>query len=52
MKKKMINIIVAILLIVITSIFWNIPRIKYDVNRDGKVSVADLIKLQKYYLDN
>ena len=52
MKKKMINIIVTILLIVITSIFWNIPRVRYDVNRDGKVGLADLIKLQKYYLDN
>jgi hypothetical protein len=52
MKKKIINILVAIIIIVLVSIFWNIPRIKYDVNRDGKVSVADLIKLQKYYLDN
>jgi hypothetical protein len=50
--KKIRNILIAILIVIITSIFWNIPRVRYDVNRDGKVGLADLIKLQKYYLDN
>lgn len=52
MKKKIINIIVAILLIVITSIFWNIPRVRYDVNRDGKAGLMDMIEVQKYYMEH
>lgn len=52
MKNKIINIIGAILLIVITSIFWNIPRIKYDVNRDGNITLADATETVQYYLKN
>lgn len=49
MKKKIINILVAILIIVLVSLFWNIPRIKYDNNRDGKVTFYDAVKVVQYY---
>lgn len=49
-KKILINIIIAILLISITSIFWNIPKIKYDVNNDFKVDSKDILELRRYLL--
>jgi hypothetical protein len=30
----------------------NVPILRYDLNNDGKVNVADVIKLNQYYLDN
>ena len=48
--KKIKKILIFILIVIITSIFWNIPRIKYDVNRDGKVGLMDMIEVQKYYM--
>lgn len=47
MKK---NILVAILIIALVSLFWNVPRIKYDLNRDGKINTADIVKVTNYYL--
>ena len=52
MKKKILNIIVALLIVAITSLFWNIPRIKYDNNYNGKVSFADAVKVVQYYNKN
>ena len=48
--KKIKKILIFILIVIITSIFWNIPRIRYDVNRDGKVGLMDMIEVQKYYM--
>lgn len=28
----------------------NIPRIRYDLNNDGKISMADVVKLVNYYV--
>lgn len=50
--KKIRNILIFILIVLITSIFWNIPRIRYDVNRDGKVGLMDMIEVQKYYMEH
>lgn len=50
MKKKITNVIIAIMIITITSVIWNIPRIKYDVNRDGKVNSKDLLDLRLYLI--
>lgn len=50
--KKIKNILIFILIVLITSIFWNIPRIRYDVNRDGKVGLMDMIEVQKYYMEH
>ena len=50
--KKIKNILITILIVIITSIFWNIPRIRYDVNRDGKVGLMDMIEVQKYYMEH
>ena len=52
MKKKILNIIVAILIIIIVSLFWNIPRIKYDNNYDGKITLIDAVKVVNYYTKN
>ena len=52
MKKYIINIIEIIIGIIFMIIFWNIPRIKYDVNRDGKVDTDDMLKVQEYYLNH
>lgn len=29
----------------------NIPRIRYDLNNDGKINMADITKLVNYYLN-
>lgn len=50
MKKIILNIIIAIALIGITSIVWNIPKIKYDLNRDGKIDLVDVMEETKHYL--
>ena len=30
----------------------NIPKIRYDLNNDGKVNVGDIILLKDYYFEN
>lgn len=52
MKKIVLYICLIIIGIVIGFIIGLIPRIRYDLNNDGKVNVADIIKLNKYYLDH
>ena len=47
MKK---NIIAAIIIIILVSIFWNIPRIKYDVDRNGKITLKDGVQTTYYYI--
>lgn len=48
--KKLKIILLIILAIIITSIFWNIPRIKYDVDRNGKITLKDAVEVAQYYL--
>lgn len=52
MKKIVLYICLFIIGIIIGFIIGLIPRIRYDLNNDGKVNVADIIKLNKYYLDH
>ena len=37
--------------IIITNIIYQIPRIKYDTNRDGKITLNDAVKVINYYRD-
>ena len=30
----------------------NIPKLRYDLNNDGKVNVGDIILLKDYYFEN
>lgn len=53
MKRKVIVAVGLVLIGFITGyLIANIPRLRYDLNNDGKVNVADVIKLNQYYLDN
>lgn len=36
----------------LTWFFFCLPLMRYDVNRDGKVSVDDMLKVQEYYLNH
>lgn len=49
MKK---NIVIIVLLIVITILSIKLLTInQYDTNRDGKVDIKDLLRLQKYLIE-
>ena len=52
MKKIVLYILFFIIGVIVGFIIADIPRIRYDLNNDGKVNVADIIKLNKYYLDH
>lgn len=57
MKKELvrkISIYLGLFLIgfVIGYAIANIPKLRYDLNNDGKVNVADMIELRNYYLEN
>lgn len=49
MKKIVYAVIGFILGVVLSSVIYNIPRIKYDTNRDGKVTLNDAVKIINYY---
>ena len=52
-KEKILYVVFGLLLgVFIAIIIFNIPCVKYDVNRDGKVDALDLLKEQKYILKN
>ena len=52
MKKIVIYILLFIIGFITGFIIADIPRIRYDLNNDGKVNVADITKLVNYYLDH
>ena len=57
MKKELIrkiSIYLGLFLIgfVIGYSIANIPKLRYDLNNDGKVNVADFIELKNYYFEN
>lgn len=52
MKKIVLYICLFITGIIIGFLIGLIPRIRYDLNNDGKVNVADITKLVNYYLEN
>lgn len=50
MKKKIIYGLIGFILGgAITNMIYNIPRIKYDTNRDGKITLNDAVKIINYY---
>ena len=54
MNKK--NIILTFILglsigIILTILITRIPSVRYDINNDGKVTLADAVKVVNYYLD-
>lgn len=51
MKKKIINLILALIL-AICSFYAGLNFYHpYDANRDGKVDIRDLLKTQKYLIE-
>ena len=57
MKKELvrkISIYLGLLLIgfVIGYSIANIPKLRYDLDNDGKITVKDMIVLRNYYLGN
>lgn len=50
MKDKAVFILFGIIIgIVISLLIYAIPTIKYDVNSDGEVTLADAVKIVEYY---
>lgn len=57
MKKELvrkISIYLGLFLIgfVVGYSIANIPKLRYDLDNDGKITVKDMIVLRNYYLDN
>lgn len=50
MKERLLGVILGVLLgIVIGILIMHIPKIRYDLNGNGKVDIADFIKYHNYY---
>lgn len=50
--KKIIPVLISFILgIAITIAIYQIPRFRYDTNRDGKVTLNDAVKIINYYRD-
>ena len=50
MKKKIIYGVIGFVIgVLISSVVYNIPRIKYDTNRDGKITLNDAVRVINYY---
>lgn len=50
--KKIIPVLISFILgIAITIVIYQIPKFKYDTNRDGKVTLNDAVKIINYYRD-
>ncbi len=48
--KKIVPVLISFILgVAITIVIYQIPRFKYDTNRDGKVTLNDAVKVIKYY---
>ena len=51
MKKIMIYITLVIIGVIIGVSIMNIPRIRYDLNYNGKVDIADFLRYYKYFIN-
>ena len=52
-KKIILTFILGLSVgILFTALISMIPAIKYDVNRDGKVTLADAVKIVNYYTEH
>lgn len=49
-KKLIIMFVLLLIGFIIGFIVADIPRLRYDLNNDGKVNMADIVKLVNYYL--
>lgn len=48
--KKIVPLLISFILgIAITTMIYQIPRFRYDTNRDGKVTLNDAVKIINYY---
>lgn len=52
MKKSYIYIIIFIIGLLMGLFIMNIPAIRYDLNYNGKVDIADFIKYKNYYINH
>lgn len=50
MKKILLYAVLFIIGFVIGYLIADIPRLRYDLNNDGKINIADVVKLVNYYL--
>jgi hypothetical protein len=53
-KVRKLIIILGLPLIgfIIGYLIANIPKLRYDLDNDGKITVKDMIVLRNYYLEN
>ena len=48
--KKIIPVLISFILgIAIITMIYQIPRFRYDTNRDGKITLNDAVKIINYY---
>jgi hypothetical protein len=57
MKKELVRKIIIYLGLfligfIIGYLIANIPKLRYDLDNDGKITVKDMIVLRNYYLEN
>lgn len=52
MKKNILGLIISFILgAVITILVYQMPRFKYDTNRDGEITLNDAVRIINYYRD-
>ena len=51
MKKIVIYIILFIIGFIAGFSIMNIPKIRYDLNYNGKVDIADFLRYYKYFIN-
>lgn len=50
MKKNILGLIISFILgAVITILVYQMPRFKYDTNRDGEITLNDAVRIINYY---
>lgn len=53
MKERLLGVILGILLgIVVGMLIMHIPKIRYDLNGNGRVDIADFLKYKDYYINH
>lgn len=51
MKKGMYIVLGFLIGVLVSIIVFNIPCVKYDTNRDGKITLNDAVRVINYYRD-
>lgn len=52
MKKVVLGIVLFIIGMIIGFSIGLIPKIRYDLNYNGKVDIADFLKYHNYYINH